>query len=490
MPDETELIKERLRKLTEMAEKGINPYPYRFDKKQMIADICAQFSEAIEQSAEVATAGRIVALRRMGRATFAHLQDESGRLQLYLKEDLVGKDRYAFLKNMDVGDFIGVAGKIFRTKTGELTLMASHFEMLCKSLRPFPEKFHGLKDPELRHRKRYLDLIVNPEVKEVFVKRTKIVSSIRETLNKKGFLEVETPILQPVYGGANARPFKSHINELDMEVYLRIANELYLKRLLVGGFERVYEFAKDFRNEGIDKTHNPEFTQVEIYRAYADYNDIMALVQDIIINAANTVGAEKLSFLGHEISLAKPWAKITMKDAIRQFADINVDDYSDEELFDLRHTYNLECRGDLTRGVMIQLLFEGLVEEKLIQPTFVTEHPLETTPLCKQSRTDPRFVERAELYIGGFEMANMYSEQNDPVVQRRLLEEQARLLRSGSEEAHPMDEDFCDAMDYGMPPAGGVGIGIDRITMLLTGKDSIREVIFFPFMKPQEKNKN
>ncbi len=488
MPDETELIKERLRKLTELTEKGINPYPYRFDKKQMVSDVCSQFLEAKEQSAtEASTAGRIVALRRMGRATFAHLQDESGRLQLYLREDIVGKDSYVFLKNFDIGDFLGVTGKVFRTKTGELTLMVSRFELLCKSLRPFPEKFHGLKDPELRHRKRYLDLIVNPEVKEVFIKRTKIVNSIRDTLNKQGFLEVETPVLQPIYGGANAKPFKSHLNELDMVVYLRIANELYLKRLLVGGFERIYEFAKDFRNEGIDRTHNPEFTQVEIYQAYADYNNIMVLVQDVIINAARTIlGAEKLMFLNHEISLAKPWARITMKDALKQFADINVDEYSDEELFDLRHTYNLECRGDLTRGIMIQLLFEALVEEKLIQPTFVIEHPLETTPLCKQSRTDPRFVERAELYIGGFEMANMYSEQNDPIIQRRLLEEQANLLRGGSEEAHPMDEDFCDAMDYGMPPAGGVGIGIDRIVMLLTGKDSIREVIFFPFMKPQE----
>lgn len=489
MPDETELIKERLRKLTELTEKGINPYPYRFTKTHEIKKLLNDFSKLDQlPGIEVAVAGRLMNLRRMGRATFGHVQDENGKMQIYLKEDLLGKEKYNLLKKIDIGDLLGLKGKLFRTKTGELTVEVNELEILCKSIRPLPEKFHGLKDPELRYRKRYLDLIMNPEVKEVFKKRTEIINSIRNTLNSKDFLEVETPILQPIYGGANAQPFKSHLNALDMAVYLRIANELYLKRLLIGGFERIYEFAKDFRNEGVDKTHNPEFTQIEAYQAYADYEDIMKLTQDMIINAAKTVlGTTKAKFRNHEINLEKPWAKITIKDALKKFADIDIAKYSDEELFDLRTTYNLDYKGELNRGVMIQLLFEALVEDKLIQPTFVTEHPIETTPLCKQSRQDPRFVERFELFIGGIEFANAYSEQNDPVVQRRLLEEQAKLLRGGEEEAHPMDEDFCDAMDYGMPPAGGVGVGIDRLVMLLTGKDSIREVVFFPFMKPQEK---
>ncbi len=487
MPDEVELIKERIDKLTELNKLGINPYPYRFDKKQTAKQIADEFADIQHSDRETSTAGRITGLRRMGKATFAHLLDESGKIQVYFREDLLGKEYYNLLKKMDIGDFIGIKGKPFRTKTGELTVEVAHFEFLCKAIKPLPEKFHGLKDPELRYRKRYLELIMNPEVKDVFLKRTQIINAMRDLLNRKGFLEVETPILQPIYGGANAKPFKSHLNSLNMTIYLRIANELYLKRLLVGGFEKIYEFAKDFRNEGIDRSHNPEFTQAEIYQAYSDYEDIMKLVQELFVGCAKAVlNTTTISFRGHEISLEKPWAKITMRDALKKYADIDVSKYPDEELFDLRHTYNIDYHGELNRGTMIQLLFEKLVEDKLIQPTFVTEHPLETTPLCKQARKDPRFVERFELFIGGMEFANAYSELNDPIVQRKLLEGQATLLRGGEEEAHPMDEDFCEAVEYGMPPAGGVGIGVDRLVMLLTGKDSIREVIFFPFMRPQE----
>ncbi|MBI4140301.1 lysine--tRNA ligase, partial [Candidatus Woesearchaeota archaeon] len=346
----------------------------------------------------------------------------------------------------------------------------------------------GLKDIEARYRKRYVDLIMNPEVREVFKKRTQILDSIRELLNTRGFLEVDTPVLQPIYGGANAKPFKTHLNALDMDVFLKIAPELYLKRLIVGGFEKVYEFSRNFRNEDIDRSHNPEFTGLEIYQAYADFNDMKELVEDVYINAAKKVlGTTRFEYQGKEIDLKKPWQSYTMIDAIRKFADIDVNKMSDKELFDFRITYNLEIEGDITKGKIIQALFEELVEDKLVQPTFITHHPKESTALCKECREPEHkdFVERFEPYIAGMEIANAFSELNNPITQRKLLEEQAKQLRAGAEEAHPMDEDFVQSIEYAMPPTGGVGIGIDRMIMILTNQPSIKDVILFPFMKKE-----
>jgi lysyl-tRNA synthetase class 2 len=419
----------------------------------------------------------------MGKASFLHVQDQSGKIQIYLRQDEVGEKSYKLFKKFDLGDIIGIEGTIFTTKAGEVSVWAKKVTLLCKSIRPLPEKFHGLKDTELRYRKRSLDLISNPEVKEIFIKRTKVFDFIRNYLNNKNFMEVETPIIQPIYGGAAARPFKTHLNDLKMDVYLRVSDELYLKRLIVGGFERVYEFSKDFRNEGVDSTHNPEFTQVEFYQSYADYNDMMKTTEEIISGACKYInGTTKVKFKGHKIDIKKPFKRMTMKDAIKTHGRIDVDKLNDKELKKKLDQNKLEYH-KFSKGVAIQLLFEHFAEDKLIQPTFIIEHPRETTPLCKVSRNDPDLIERFELFVAGFELSNAYSELNDPVKQRELLEDQAKQLKSGDEEANPMDEDFVKAIEVGMPPTGGVGIGLDRLLMVLTGKDSIKEVILFPFMK-------
>lgn len=491
MPTEKELIDERLRKLDEIRKLGVNPYPYRYEPTATSAQIREKYAslqpEAMTND-RMRVAGRIVALRRIGKVTFMQIDDGYGRLQVYFKFDTFAdsksKENYEFLKLLDLGDFIGAEGIIFKTKTGEITIAVSDYQLLCKSIRPLPEKWHGLKDVEQRYRKRYVDLIMNPSVREVFAKRAKIIESIRQFLGKNNFLDVDTPILQPIYGGAAAKPFKSHLNALDMTVYMRISNELYLKRLLVGGFPRVYEIARDFRNEDIDRTHNPEFTQVELYQAYADYTDIMEITEDIYINAAKSIGLGIVfEYQGNKIDLKKPWKRYTMVEAIAKFGNIDVEKLNDKELFALKSKYNLEIDGELTRGKMIQVLFEELVEDKLIQPTFITHHPAESTPLCKLARDNPAFVERFEPFMCGMEIGNAYSELNDPVLQKKLLEQQAKELRSGAEEAHPYDDDFVEAMDYGMPPTGGLGLGIDRMVMLLTNQPSIRDVLFFPFMK-------
>ncbi len=483
------LVKDRLDKLAWMRSQGIDPFPYSFDKKHSCAVVLRDYAYLIpEQHAQdvLRVAGRVISFRRMGKASFCHLQDDSGKVQVYFRCDDLGEHSYEVLRHCDNGDIIGVVGEPFKTKTGELSVYAREFVLLSKSIQPLPEKFHGLVDPELRYRKRHLDLIVNPQVREIFVKRTKIVDAIRNHLNAHGFLEVETPILQPVYGGANARPFKSKLHALDMDVYLRIADELHLKRLIIGGFEKVYEFAKDFRNEGIDRTHNPEFTQIEIYQAWVDYEEIMRLVEHLFRAACKAVhGVWECKYGDNIIDFAKPFRRLTMRDAIKEYGQIDVDRLSDDELFDLRITYNLDVKGDVSRGIIIMKLFEALVEDKLIQPTFIIEHPSESTPLCKQSRSALGFVERFELFIAGFECGNAYSELNDPVLQRELLEAQAAQLRGGDEEAHPMDEDFIEALEVGMPPTAGVGFGIDRLVMLLTNAQSIKDVIFFPFMKQE-----
>src|SRR3989344_8209853 len=483
--DENHLVQERIRKLNELKELGVNPYPYRYDKTHDCADTKKKYEGlAPEEKTQdsVSVAGRIMLNRNMGKAAFMTIQDQSGKLQIYLREDGIG-ETYKLLKKIDIGDFIGVKGKIFKTRTGEVTVEASEFTILCKSIRPLPEKFHGLVDTEIRYRKRYLDLIMNEDVKNVFIMRNKIIREIRKFLDDKSFIEVETPILQPIYGGASAKPFKTHHNALKRDLYLKISPELYLKRLIVGGFEKVYDISKNFRNEGIDFSHNPEFTMIEWYQAYADYNDMMDMTQELIKTVCkNVLGNMVIDFKGTAIDLSKKFERISMVDALKKYADIDVDKYDDEEIKGLVNIYNLEYHGDLSRGAIITVLFEELVEEKLIQPTFVIDYPIEVCPLTKVHRKDPRYVERFELFINGTEWSNAYSELNDPIDQKNRLMQQEKN-RVIDEESHPMDEDFVCAIDHGMPPTGGVGIGIDRLIMLFTNSDSIRDVILFPTLK-------
>ena len=486
--DEHRLIAERKRKLEELRAQGINPYPYNYKQTHHAAEIKAVHAhlQPEQHSGEhVSIAGRLMLFRRMGKASFGQLQDETGRVQIFLKSDLLG-EKYSLLDNIDIGDILGIQGEVVKTKTNEVTVLANNVEILAKSLRPLPEKYHGLKDEEERFRKRYLDLTMNPDIKNIFLQRAKIVDSVRETLRKHNFLEVDTPTLQTMYGGANAKPFITHINTWDMKMYLSIAPELYLKRLIVGGFERVYTICKNFRNEGVDQTHNPEFTMMECYQAYTDYNDMMTLTEEIYENACKAVHASTVVVRNEkEIDFKRPWKRITMKDAIKEYAKIDVDALSDEELRSYIEEYELKATS--TRGDIITALFEHFAEKQLIQPTHVTDHPIESTPLCKTLRTgDTMMIERFESFVMGTEITNAYSELNDPVVQRRLLEEQAAQLRSGAEEAHPMDEDFLQSIEYGMPPTGGLGLGIDRMVIMLLGAEGIRDVIFFPTMKPEK----
>ncbi|MBI5393280.1 lysine--tRNA ligase [Candidatus Woesearchaeota archaeon] len=484
--DINRLVLERIKKLQEIRALNINPYPYKFDKKHDCAELQQRYAALTkeERTQDQATiAGRIVALRRMGKITFSHILDGSGKMQLYFSEDALGAEKYDFLKKLDIGDFVGVHGVIFRTKMGELTVHVTDYTLLTKSLRPLPDKFHGLKDVDLRYRKRYLDLIMNPDVRKTFIQRSLVIREIRNFLDHRGFLEVETPTLQTLYGGAAARPFTTHHNSLNMKLYLKISDELYLKRLIIGGFEKVYEIDKDFRNEGIDRNHNPEFTMIEWYEAYTDYNDQMKLVEQLVSAVAKKVfDTTKVDYQGTIIDFSPPWKRITMIDALKEYANVDVDKYDDEEIKQLVTTYNLEYHGDLSRGAIINVLFAELVEDKLIQPTFVIDHPVEVSPLTKIHRKTPGLVERFEVFCCGMEIGNAYSELNDPFDQKNRMVEQEKQ-RITDEEAHPMDIDFIEALEYGMPPTGGVGIGIDRITMILTNSQSIRDVIFFPTMK-------
>ncbi len=482
MPTEKELIDERVKKMQEFRKLGINPYPYKYSPTHTARQVLEKYGAIqIEESKDkVCVAGRIVSIRRMGKVTFCHIRDHTGKIQLFLKEDLLGKG-YDLLKLWDIGDWVGAEGAVFKTKTGEVSVLASKPEMLCKAIRPFPEKWHGLKDVEIRYRKRYLDLVMNPEVREVFRKRTKIIDSMRSLLNSRGFVEVETPVLQQVYGGAAAKPFKTHLNTLNQDVFLRIAPELYLKKLVVGGMDRVYEIGKNYRNEDIDRSHNPEFTSVEIYQAYADFKDMMELTEDLYVAAAMAVhGSTKFEYQGHVIDVKKPWKSYTMIGAVKELGNVDVEALDDRALLAKVPRKEL-LPPKPSRGTIIQALFEQLCEEKLVQPTFITHHPVETTPLCKPCRDGHRgLVERFEPFIAGMEVANAYSELNDPILQRKLLEGQAK---SGSEWGNVVDEDFIQAIEYGMPPTGGVGIGIDRMIMIITNSPSIRDVLFFPFMK-------
>ncbi len=434
---------------------------------------------------EVKLSGRLRALRGHGKATFADLQDSTGRVQLFVALDVVGDDAYERFRDLDIGDIVGVRGEVFRTRRGEISVRVAEYTLMSKALRPLPEKWHGLKDVEQRYRRRYLDLIVNPDVRNVFMKRSQVVASVRQTLAAKGYIEVETPMLHPIPGGAAARPFETYHNALDMSLYLRIAPELYLKRLLVGGFERVYELGKSFRNEGVSTRHNPEYTMLEAYQAYADYRDMMELTEQIVSQAAIAVtGGTVITFQGVEIDLTPPWRRLSMVDAVKEFAGIDFLAHPGNEI-ELARNAGVRLEDGATPGHAIMESFEQLVEDRLIQPVFITDHPVEVSPLAKRRVDDPRFTERFEPYINGWEIANGFSELNDPDDQRERFEEQVRAREAGDDEAHHMDHDFLEALEYAMPPAGGLGIGIDRITMVLTDSPSIRDVILFPHMRPR-----
>lgn len=487
--DEHRLVQERIRKLNELRAEGINPYPYSFNQTHHAAKIHETFDAKLqpeEQTTEqVAVAGRIRSIRSMGKVSFMHLQDGSGQIQLFLRQDDL--PHYDRIKKLDIGDILGVHGHIFKTKLGETSVYVKEFTLLTKSLRPLPEKYHGLQDTELRYRQRYLDLIMNPEVKKVFELRSKIIREIRNYLDSEGFLEVETPILQPLYGGASARPFVTHHNTLNMQLYLKISPELYLKRLLVGGFEKVYDMNKNFRNEGIDRNHNPEFSMIEWYEAYTDYHKQMERFETLVSSIAQKVlGTMKITYQGTVIDLTPPWKRISVIDAIKEYGHVDVRKMSDDELGQLVEKHKLKIAGEVSRGAMIQVLFEELVEKQLIQPTFIMDAPKEVSPLTKVHRKDPALVERFEPYICGMEVGNSYSELNDPQDQKARLEAQVRSRALGDDEAPPMDEDFVQAIEFGMPPTGGTGLGVDRIIMILTDQPSIRDVILFPTMKPQQ----
>ena len=492
MEDYNELIQQRFKKLAEISAMGKRAYAGRFDvstsaKALLDANINTS-KETLEQTrVEVTLAGRIVALRSFGKAGFGHIQDGSGKIQVYFQKNTLGEEQYAFFKKLDIGDFIGVKGFLFRTKTDELTIDMEDFTLLAKSLRPLPEKWHGLTDVEIRYRQRYVDLIVNPEVKAVFLLRTKIIQAIRSFLNARGFLEVETPMMQTIPGGATARPFKTHHNALDMDLFLRIAPELYLKRLLVGGFERVYEINRNFRNEGISTRHNPEFTMLEFYLAYADYRDLIEMTEQMISTVAGEVlGTTSITYEGHAINLTPPWKKMTFLESLKE-AGVPDDVLSDvDKAREYAKKLGAQVKGGEPLGKLWNEIFEALVEPNLIQPTFITDYPTDISPLSKKREDDPNFVERFELFVVGREMANAFSELNDPVDQKERFLKQVTEREAGDDEAHQMDEDFIRALEYGMPPAAGEGIGIDRLVMLLTGSPSIRDVILFPQMKKEK----
>ncbi len=496
MEELNQLIKIRREKLGTLQDLGVNPYPYEFDQKDYSQQILENFTAY--ENKQVAVAGRMMSIRLMGKAAFFHLQDSQGKIQVYIRKDKVGDGPFEVFKILDIGDVVGLKGTVFRTRTGEISILAEHFELLSKSVRPLPivkEKVDGdervvydqFADKELRYRQRYVDLIVNPEVRDVFIKRSRIISSIRSFMADHDCLEVETPILQPLYGGATARPFVTHHNTLDMALYLRIANELYLKRLIVGGYDRVFEFAKDFRNEGMDRFHNPEFTQVELYVAYKDYLWMMDFVEDMIVSVVQAVtGKTEIEFQGQQIDFKTPWKRLTMFEAIKEYTGYDVGTMNEDQLRRTVRELNLEEDGSMGYGKLIDEIFGECVEPKLIQPTFIMDYPVEMSPLAKKHRDNPRLVERFEPIIGGKEIGNAFSELNDPVDQRERFEQQLRLRERGDEEAQMLDEDYLRALEYGMPPTAGLGIGIDRLVMLLTDQPSIRDVIFFPQMRPEK----
>ncbi len=490
------LMQRRLEELDELNKKGILPYAYSYDVNSYSKIIKENFEKF--DGKDVKIAGRIMTLRRMGKASFAHIQDNQGKIQIYLRKDDIG-DYYDVFKLMDIGDIIGVEGYVFKTKTGEISVHAKSFQLLAKSIRPIPIAkeqidengnkviYDQFADKELRYRQRYVDLIVNPEVKDVFVQRSKIITEIRKYLDNNGLLEVETPILQPLYGGASARPFVTHHNALDIDLYLRIADELYLKRLIVGGFDGVYEISKDFRNEGMDRTHNPEFTMLELYVAYKDYFWMMEFVENMISNiAVNVFGRKEFEIEGEKINFTPPWKRISMVDELKNVTGIDVLQATNEDLKKVLKSKNVDLEGGESKGKLIDLLFEVTIQQTLIQPTFVMDYPVELSPLAKKHRTREGLVERFEGFVLGREICNAFSELNDPIDQKARFIEQSKMRDEGDEEAHQIDDDYVRALEYGMPPTAGLGVGIDRLVMLLTNQTSIRDVLLFPQMKPQK----
>ncbi len=483
--DENHLIAIRKEKLKELQEKGKDPFKItKYNRTHLSSEVKENYDEL--EGKDVSVAGRIMAKRIMGKASFCTIQDSTGKIQSYVSINDLGEESYSAFKTYDIGDIIGIKGFVFKTRTEEISVHAKEVILLTKSLRPLPEKFHGLKDTELRYRQRYVDLIMNPEVKETFLIRSKIIKEIKNVLDKKGYVEVDTPILNTIAGGAAARPFITHHNTLDMDMYLRIANELYLKRLIVGGFDKVYELGRMFRNEGISIKHNPEFTNIELYSAYEDYNDMMNITEEIVSTVAQKVlGTTKITYQGTPIDLTPSWKRITMIDAIKEVTGVDFNTLNtDEEATNAAKKLGIEIDGTLERGNVINLVFEEKVEETLIQPTFIYDYPVEVSPLTKRKPSDPRLVERFEVFIGGREYGNAYSELNDPIDQYERFLDQAKQKAAGNEEANDMDEDFIQALEYGMPPTGGLGIGVDRLIMLLTDSASIRDVLLFPTMKP------
>ncbi|GIO88225.1 lysine--tRNA ligase [Paenibacillus faecis] len=486
----SELLRIRREKLDELRGLGIDPFGKKYERDAMAGEILAQYDpltkeELDEKQVEVSVAGRIMAKRVMGKASFAHIQDLSGKIQLYVRQDSVPESKYAAFNVLDLGDIVGVTGEVFKTKTGETTIKVKDLEVLSKSLYPLPDKYHGLKDVELRYRQRYVDLIVNPEVQQTFIKRSRIIQSMRRYLDSLGYLEVETPTLHSIAGGAAARPFITHHNALDMELYMRIAIELHLKRLIVGGLEKVYEIGRVYRNEGVSTRHNPEFTMIELYEAYADYKDIMALTENMIAHIAQEVlGTQVIQYQGKEVDLTPQWRRVSMVDAVKEVTGVDFGvQMTNEEAHRLAKEHKVPVEPHMTFGHILNAFFEQFVEETLIQPTFVYGHPVEISPLAKKNEEDPRFTDRFELFIVAREHANAFSELNDPIDQRQRFEAQLLEREHGNDEAHEMDEDFIRALEYGMPPTGGLGIGIDRLVMLLTDAPSIRDVLLFPHMR-------
>ena len=485
--DLNEILMVRRSKLAELQEAGTDPFKIvKYDVTDTTVKILSQFEDY--EGKNVSLAGRLMSKRGMGKSTFCDLQDRDGRIQLYVKINDLGQEQYENFKKLDLGDIIGITGFVFKTHMGEISIHVETYTLLSKSLRPLPEKFHGLKDQDTRYRQRYLDLIVNPEVKKTFITRSRIIAAIRRYLDERDFLEVETPILNTIPGGATARPFTTHHNTLDIDMYLRIAPELYLKRLIVGGLERVYELGRMFRNEGMSIKHNPEFTMMEVYQAYTDYHGMMELAENMISAVAQKVlGTSKINYQGQEIDLTPPWNRLTMTEAVLKYAGVNFNEIStDEEARQVAQQKGLNLEGKLVKGEILSLMFEEFVESNLVQPTFILDYPVEVSPLTKRKPSQPELTERFEFFITGREFGNAYSELNDPIDQRERFVAQVKKREAGDEEANMMDDDFIISLEHGLPPTGGMGIGIDRLIMLLTDSYSIKDVLLFPTMKPKE----
>lgn len=485
-----EHMKVRREKLSIHKEQGLDPFGGRFPRTHLATELHQLYDafskeQLAEEAIQVTIAGRVMTKRGKGKVGFAHIQDASGQIQLYVRKDEIGEAAYDIFKTIDIGDIVGITGLVFKTNVGELSIQVKQFELLTKSLRPLPEKYHGLKDIEQRYRQRYLDLITNPDSRETFVMRSKIIQSMRRYLDDQGFLEVETPMMHAIPGGASARPFETHHNALDIPLYMRIAIELHLKRLIVGGLEKVYEIGRVFRNEGVSTRHNPEFTMIELYEAYADFKDIMELTENVIAHIAKEVlGETNITYGDYQIDLQPKWQRLHMVDAVKEYTGVNFwQDMYDDEARALAKEHDVEITQSMTFGHIVNEFFEQKVEDKLIQPTFIYGHPVEISPLAKMNKEDHRFTDRFELFIVGREHANAFSELNDPIDQRNRFEAQMQEREEGNDEAHLMDEDFLESLEYGMPPTGGLGIGIDRLVMLLTNASSIRDVLLFPQMR-------